>query len=203
MAKSKSTRRSLMKKLGHGLGCCVMSAALMLVTGCASTMMTTTNRIATPPEGKALVTFFRPSMFGGAIQFGIWDGDQVVGVLSANSYIQYAAQPGEHLFLARAENWSYLKAHLEAGKEYYVIGRVFPGVWKARVALDPIKKADLAKPGEKEKVEGWLKDLSPTAPMESKVEEYSSPRLDHVRQGMEEFKKGEVTYEIVDVEDGN
>jgi len=165
-------------------------------------MMTKTSVITTPPEGKAIVTFVRPTMFGGAIQFGLWDADKFVGVLSAQSYVQYATQPGEHIFMARAENWSYVKANLEAGKEYYIIGKVFPGVWKARVALAPIKKADFAKPGETEKVAKWLRELRPTAPVESLVESYSSPRLIQVRQSVEEFKKGKVDYGVLDVVDG-
>ena len=191
-----------MKKLVHGLKCLSAVGALFLFTGCASTMMTRTSMIAAPPEGKAIVTFVRATMFGGAIKFGIWDSDKFVGILTAKSYVQYAAEPGEHIFMARAENWSYVKANLEAGKQYYIMGNVFPGAWKARVALAPVKKADFAKPGEMEKIGKWMKELSPTTPVASMVESYSSPRLTQVRQSVEEFKKGKVTYGVLDAVDG-
>jgi len=185
-----------------GLRCLLAATVLLVFTGCASTMMVKTSVITAPPQDKAIVTFVRPTMFGGAIQFGIWDSDKFVGILSAKSYVQYAAQPGEHVFLARSENWSYVKATLEAGKEYYVIGKVFPGVWKARVALVPVRKADLAKPGESEKVATWLQVLTPTAPMESKVEDYAGPRLTQVRESIEEFKKGKVNFSVLEAGDG-
>ena len=74
---------------------------------------------AEPPDANhAVVTFMRPSSFGGAIQFGIWDGENFVGILSAGSSIQYLAEPGEHLFLGRAENWSYVSAKLVGVKNY-------------------------------------------------------------------------------------
>lgn len=178
------------------------AAVMMLLTGCATPMMTKTSTVSSPPAGKAIVTFVRPTMFGGAIQFGIWDSDKFVGILAARSYVQYAADPGEHLFLARAENWSYVKANLEAGKEYFVVGKVFPGVWKARVALAPVKKDELLRPGETAKVEKWLKDLSPTVPMASLVDRYSAPRVDQVRQSVEKFKKGKAGYGVLEAEDG-
>jgi hypothetical protein len=56
--------------------------------------------------------------------------------------VQYLAKQGEQLFLARAENWSDVKADLEAGKQYFIIGKVFSGVWRARVAFDPVTKGD-------------------------------------------------------------
>lgn len=191
-----------MNIMTHGFRCLLAATVLLVLTGCASTMMTKTGVITSPPQGKAIVTFVRPSMFGGAIQFGIWDSDKFVGILSAKSLVQYAAVPGEHIFMARAENWSYLKANLEAGKEYYVIGKVFPGVWKARAALVPVRKADLAKPGELEKVATWLRELTPTTPMESKIEDYANPRLTQVREGIEEFKKGKVNFSVLEAGDG-
>jgi len=191
-----------MKKSIRGIRCLLALAAVFVFSGCASTMMTQTHTITAPPEGTALVTFFRPTMFGGAIQFGLWDSDKFIGILSAKSYVQYAAQPGEHIFMARAENWSYVKANLEAGKEYYIIGRVIMGVWKARVALSPIKKADFEKPGEKEKVAKWLQEMKPTTPLTEKVEAYVTPRRDQVRQSLDEYKAGKATYMVLDAADG-
>ncbi len=172
--------------------------ALVPLWGCASSMMQTVAPLPAPEASRALVTFLRPSSFGGAIQFGIWDGDRFVGVLSANSYIQYLTEPGEHLFLARAENWSYLKADLEGGRSYFVLGRVFPGFWKARVAYDPIGREDDTKD---EKLAEWLKDLKPTEVIPAKREEYVTPRLEQVREAMQAFRDGQVGFEVLEREE--
>ena len=112
----------------------VLLIGLFMFTGCASSMMQPATPYAAPEETQALVTFLRPSYFGGAIQFGIWDSDQFVGILEPGSYLQVLVPPGEHLFLARAENWSYVHADLEPGKQYFILTKVFPGIWKALVA---------------------------------------------------------------------
>jgi hypothetical protein len=166
-------------------------------------MMKKTTLLTEPPAGKAIVTFARPSAFGGAIQFGLWDGETFVGIISSKSLVQCVVEPGEHIFLARAENWSYVKANVAAGKEYYVIGKVFPGVWKARVALDPITQAGLEAPGEKDKIASWKRTLAPTATMPSQVERYSKPRLAQVREAIEEINKGNVkSYGVLEPKDG-
>jgi len=170
-----------------------------MTVGCASPMMQPAARLTNPDPARALVTFLRPSYFGGAITFGIWDSDSFVGVLGAGSYIEYPATPGPHVFLARAENWSYVNAQLEAGKRYYILAKVFPGVWKARIAFDPIRRGD---PQTDEEIQNWLKALTPTEPIAEKVDAYTSPRLGQVRQAVGAFRNGEVTYEILEAEDG-
>jgi hypothetical protein len=170
----------------------------IIFSGCASPMMKKVEKIDSLDEKKAMVTFLRPTIFGGAIQFGIWDGEHFVGILSANSYIQYLANPGEHYFLGRAENWSCVKANLEAGKKYYIIGKVFPGVWKARIAFDPIKSGD----EPQAQVEEWMNELTPTLVDESKRGDYVRPRVDQVRNQVYEFKSGKGICEIMDSSDG-
>ena len=115
-----------------------VTALLGLLTGCGSSLMTRVPTIEKPDSGRAMVTFFRPSAFGGAIKFSAWDGDRFIGILTARSYVQYQTNPGRHLFMARAENWSYVEADLQAGRHYYIIARPMMGAWKARVALDPV-----------------------------------------------------------------
>ena len=167
-----------------------IAVCVLLLSGCASSIMVNVVPVA-PNQTHALVTFVRPSKFGFAIQFGIWDSDKFVGVLSAGSCVQYLAEPGEHLFLGRAENWSYVKAELEAGKSYYIIGTVFPGIWKARIAFNPVIKGDST---TQEEVERWKRDLKPTAIMPDKIAEYEAPRIAQVRQAVEDYKAGKVKF---------
>lgn len=172
--------------------------SVIILSGCASPMMKQVQKIDLAETNKAMVTFLRPTVFGGAIQFGMWDGDQFVGILSANSYIQYLVTPGEHYFLGKAENWSCVKANLEAGKKYYIIGKVFPGIWKARIAFDPIKTGD----EPQSQVDEWMKTLKPTSIDESKKDDYVRPRINEVRNQVGEFKAGKGTCEMLELSDG-
>ena len=172
--------------------------SVIILSGCASPMMKQVQKIDLVETNKAMVTFLRPTAFGGAIQFGMWDGEQFVGILSANSYIQYVVTPGEHYFLGKAENWSCVKANLEAGKKYYIIGKVFPGIWKARIAFDPIKTGD----EPQSQVEEWMNTLKPTSVDESKKDDYVRPRTNEVRNQVGEFKIGKGTCEMLDLSDG-
>lgn len=171
---------------------------LLISSGCASSMMMKVSPMDGPDQQHAMVTFIRPSSFGGAIQFGIWDSDKFVGILSANSYVQYLAEPGEHLFMARAENWSYVKADLQAGRHYYILGRVFPGVWKARVAFDPVTKNDTT---SDVRVDEWLSTLKPTSVIPEKYDGYAEPRQAHAQAAVDQFNSGNVKYEALEAGD--
>ena len=177
----------------------LLAGVLLLMSGCASSVMTRTEPQALNNADRALVTFVRTSLFGGAIQFGIWDGADFVGVLSAKSYVQYLATPGKHVFLARGENWSYVKADLEGGKEYFIIGKVFPGIWKARVALDPVVNGDGTTQAD---IDKWLAELTPTKVIPEKFDGYVTQRVEQVRTAAREVDNGEVKFEVLSTEDG-
>ncbi len=125
--------------------------AAFLFAGCASTYMIKTAKIESGPD-YAIVNFIRPTLFGGAIKFGVWDRDQVVGVLTPERCVQYRAAPGEHLFLIRAENWGIVKATVEAGKTYTILVEPRLGLFKANV--HPI----VIKPDDK-RLAGWMKNV--------------------------------------------
>ena len=115
---------------------------LMFCSGCAgsSMYMKPTLILLQPTEDKALVRFMRPSGFGFAINFNILDGTSVIGNGVAISQFDYLADPGKHLFIGTAENKVFLEADLEAGKTYYVITKIYPGIWFARVAFIAVTK---------------------------------------------------------------
>lgn len=178
---------------------CFLLLAVLTMSGCASSVMHKVDPVTMDNSSqKALVTFIRPSLFGGAIQFGIWDSGKFVGVLSAKSYVQYLADPGEHVFLARAENWSYVKADLEPGKQYFIVGKVFPGVWKARVALDPVHPGD----PDAANIDNWLKELTPTAVIPEQFDTYVSPRVEQVKAAAAEVDNGKTKFGVLNKTDG-
>jgi hypothetical protein len=171
---------------------------LTLLSGCGSSMMTRVPTIDGPDSSHALVTIIRPSAFGGAIKFGTWDGDNFMGILTARSYIQYKTNPGEHLFMARAENWSGVEASLQAGRHYFIIASPRMGAWKARVNLAPVTKAEY----NETKINKWLKQLTPIGVIPETVDAYVNPRLDQVREATKNFKSGKATATILKPEDG-
>lgn len=178
----------------------VLCFFLIFFAGCKSSVMMGVKpvNIATLDSNMAMVTFIRSGMVGKAIQFGIWDSDEWIGVLASNSYIQYQAAAGKHLFMARAENWSCVEADLEAGKNYFLIVKPRMGVWKARVAMDPVNKGDNV---SEEKINKWMTRLHPTAVDPAKRDAYVDPRLEHVRKAMENIQQGKAKCNTLSADD--
>ncbi len=174
-----------------------MTGMLFTLSGCGSSMMMKSDTILEPDSNQAIVTFIRPSTYGGAVKFAIWDRDKFIGILTARSHVQYVTEPGEHLFMANSENWSYVKADLKAGKHYIIIGKVFPGHWRMRVALDPVNKDD-----EYQKRSGqWLNELNPTKVIPEKVDGYSSPRMRDINKAIQDYEAGAAKFSILEADD--
>ncbi len=179
--------------------------ALLLVSaaGCgnAGSIMVKAEPVAKFGDDQTLVTFIRPSIIGGAISFGLFDGNKTIGVLSPGKRIDYVTTPGEHYFLARAENWSCVKANLEANKHYVIKTNVVMGVWKARVALDPFRKAEYEDSGTLKDVRKWLSSAKPVMPDAGKVEAYTEHRQDQLNKAKALFETDGKKYELLSVED--
>jgi hypothetical protein len=168
----------------------VTVAGLFSLTGCGSDIFTPAKLVDGPERGYALVSFIRPSILGARTRIALWDGDEFIGILAARSVVQYKARPGHHVFIATAENWSYVDANLQAGKHYVVVGRVFPGAWKARVGLDPADN-----PGQtREAIDKYVKHLIPIMVPDDAKEKYAARRRDRVRRAVDKFNAGEVKY---------
>ena len=111
-----------------------------ILTGCASSHMTAISdspEKLTPAPGKALVVFARTTSFGGAIQATLYDNDEYIGTISADTKIAYQAEPGKHMFMVIGESADFMEADLMAGKTYYSGVIVRPGFWKARFSFHP------------------------------------------------------------------
>ncbi|WP_368430882.1 membrane lipoprotein lipid attachment site-containing protein [uncultured Parasutterella sp.] len=132
--------------------------AALLLTGCASPLM---DPIKTPdntiPKDKAVITFFRTSSFGGAIQAPVArekneDDVDFVGVSSTGTQIRDVVDPGEYNYVVSGENADVLKANVEANKAYYV--RVEPrmGFWKARFVLYKLTDDELKDAKQQQKI---------------------------------------------------
>lgn len=93
-----------------------------------------------PVEDAATVVVMRPSSYGSAVRFTLVDGNGVfLGQPVARSYYVLLLRPGTHDLVAWSENVDMVRARLEAGKVYYVLARVYMGVFAARVALEAFR----------------------------------------------------------------
>jgi hypothetical protein len=121
----------------------ILMALVVGFVGCtgSSQYMQPATAIQGPSPDKALIYFMRPSGFGFAINFQIWDGDRFIGLSQAKSYFGYECQPGKHLFVGFAENKQGLEVDLEAGKTYYALTQVRVGGWRARMAFVPVTRS--------------------------------------------------------------
>jgi hypothetical protein len=153
---------------------------LILIAGCAGTSqyMVKATPIEGPSSGKALVYFMRPSGFGFAINFQIWDGDHFIGLSQAKSYFAYECDPGKHLFIGMAENKRGIEADLEAGKSYFIITQVRMGGLRARMAFVPVIRGS----GFWDKVEVYKRELNPIAPKQEEVAKWEAMKKHKTQQ---------------------
>ena len=132
---------------------------LLMMFGCAGSsqyMRKTAPPVGGPSPEKALVYFMRPSGFGFAINFQIWDSRELIGLAQAKSFFVYECDPGKHLFIGLAENKRAVEAELEAGKSYYILTQVKMGAWKARMGFVPVTRGS----EYWDKVEEYRKELN-------------------------------------------
>jgi hypothetical protein len=166
-------------------------------SGCTS-MMKDTSLINKPNTKKAIVNFVRPSIFfADGLDVDIWNGRTYLGSLSAGSMIQTEVEPGKYLFIGNIENFSYVSANLTAGKQYFIKANMFPGFWKARVALGVAKSDD-------ERVYEWLDELTPTVAIEEKRKELEIKRKEFIQQSILDFEEGRISkFATMHPEDGH
>jgi hypothetical protein len=186
-----------MRKLGFRSTLVLLVVVLAILSGCASTssMMIRSETMLVPSPDYAIVNFLRPSSMAFAIKFGIWDKENVVGVLTTKNYIQYKASPGEHIFMARAENWSVIKATVDAGKTYYILAAPRMGAWKARVGMEVIRPDDV-------RLSKWMDSVEPITFDPAQREAYENERVDDVRKAVKNVQDGKAEFDVMKPTDG-
>jgi hypothetical protein len=143
----------------------------------------------------------RPSGFGFAINFNMLDGEKVIGNSVAKSQFDYLTTPGKHLFIATAENKVFLEADLEGGKTYYVITRIYPGAWYARVAFTAVNKGSEFWDNVKE-YENELNKLEPDIEALKTWETNNQAKIKQVISDYETTFKGKYEWPKLNPEDG-
>jgi hypothetical protein len=108
--------------------------------------------------------------------------------------IQLRAEPGQHVFVGHAHNWALVTATLEAGRHYFVVGKVYPGEWGAQVALYPINAKF---PVEDEQLAEWQATLPRSEVVPEQRQPYQAAHQDRVRAKLLQFEEGKVEAEVL------
>jgi len=99
-------------------------------------------KITTPPEGKTVVNFHRPTSYGGGEPLYVFDRYKFIGNCIGSTSFQYVCDPGEHVFIGHGETRTVISAQLLADKVYDVVVDVGMGMWRASVKLYALRKND-------------------------------------------------------------
>jgi hypothetical protein len=127
-----------MRKYGQAV---LFGMLLVLLPGCASTRQTARiPDLSVPVEDatKARIYVVRPALIGSAVRMKVTDNDELIGKTGPRSYLVWERPPGDAFITSKAEKASSVALKVEAGKAYYILQRIEPGVWYARCLMEEI-----------------------------------------------------------------
>ncbi len=181
----------------------ITSTALVLVSaasisGCSTPMRKANPNTDSVGRDSARVNFVRPRVWwSDGSSFDLWDGGKFVGVISAGSIIQYRTQPGSHVFMLRpmsgSEDWSYVKANVAGGKQYFV---------KVNVRFSGSGWFGVANAIEDDRTETWLTKLQPLETVPEELDSYLLKRVGKAKEALRDFRNGRARYVELHPEDG-
>ncbi len=118
----------------------LVAAFAISSVGCGGTRFMAKDEGAprTPPAGKALVNFIRPSAWASGEDLPIFDGMSLVGNVQGKMVFPYVCEPGEHWFFGNKGHVSAVHADLLPDKTYDILIDIAPGAWGANVFLSPV-----------------------------------------------------------------
>lgn len=131
--------------------------------------------------------------------FDIWDGEKFIGALAGKTYFQYEADPGEHLFVAKGGNWSFVKANLQAGKRYYVFATLNIRPFYQNISFDPVKKENKELMAD---IQSYLVGLYPMSLIKGEYDDYVKDKIGEVKNEIQVFKTNRYEYKTLDPQDG-
>jgi hypothetical protein len=111
------------------------------LVGCAATKQAVRiPNLSVPVEDttKARIYVIRPAMIGGAVKMKVTDNDGLIGQTGPKSYLVWERAPGDAFVTSKAEKPCSVSLNVAAGKVYYILQRVEPGVWYARCRMEEI-----------------------------------------------------------------
>jgi hypothetical protein len=150
-------------------------------------------RNGTPTQGNAMVTFLRPMDTGGEVAFDLWDGARFMGKLTKKTLLEQEVEAGEHYFMAKAANWSVMKADLKPGERYYVVAR--PAVSSTEIA---VVLAPATLDSEASDLTRWLSRLTPITAAPEKALRYELYHANEARSIRRKAKAGEIFVRVLE-----
>lgn len=157
---------------------CAILLSLILVVfsySCAKPLYTVVQNdsfaIRNTDTETAKIVFLRPAEgLLSAYHIGIYDENELIGILPSLSCFTYNAQPGKHIFGALYFfRTDFLEADIEAGKTYYVLCGLYDSFFGGtHCKMTAIKKGSANRP----KVAGWLRKLRRTELSDQGIEYY-------------------------------
>jgi hypothetical protein len=158
----------------------------VLASGCGGLPkhVTKTTRVTQPPPGKTLVNFHRPTGYGGAIFYPVFDTEgKFVCDVPGKSVFQYTCEPGKQVFMAWAEHVSVVEADFAPDKIYDVMIDVGMGWIQANITLAPLSRSDprRAKLPEFEKREKMAVGMQRTEHVDQ-YEEKNQARIQEIKK---------------------
>lgn len=117
----------------------VSVVALALLSGCGGFYMV--NKKDARPEitanpQKAKLVIYRGTSFGAAVKIDNFVDKKFVGQTQGKSYFVTELEPGTHYVIGASENNACCKINCEAGKVYYLLQAIYPGVMFARTGFE-------------------------------------------------------------------
>lgn len=165
----------------------------LLILGCTGQTMIQSTPVKKLDPEQALVTFFvKPSRPQYNFRWDIWDGHEFIGTLTDDTYIQYLAKPGQHMFMVNSSKWNFLKATVSKNKKYYVLltHKRVNNQWV--VSFYPITKGVNI---DKDNIDKWISRLQPITVDESKRDEYLKTRFAQAKMALTDFNSHNIHYE--------
>jgi hypothetical protein len=123
----------------------LISIITLVLSSCASTIQYTNSAKSNGNNNEfATIYIVRPSIFGSAIKFGIYQDGQLIGKLGPKSYLAWNVKPEgkEIIIMSKSENKNSLAINPQAGKNYFIKQKAKMGLLTARTKLEFIDEND-------------------------------------------------------------
>lgn len=125
--------------------CGLLAALVLLAASCSATRSRHLEYAAepgleldAPAADEAAVVFYRPAFMGHAVHAAVYEDDEFVGFVMADSHHVHRTTPGTHRYAVVSESADFMDAELDGGRIYFaqVVPRM--GWWRARFSLLPV-----------------------------------------------------------------
>ena len=111
-------------------------------------------RVESPPAGEAVVVFLRPDFMGHGVSAVVYDGEEFLSVVMADSHYVHRTTAGAHRFMVVSEAADFMDAELGSGQVYFAEVDPRMGWWRARFSLIPLPAGG----DDWDELDGWLED---------------------------------------------